>query len=403
MRAMPDGEKRLLISLPSTLSLYIHFPFCLSKCCYCNFNSYAGISGLIPRYLEALLREASLWASSPAPVNTLYFGGGTPSLLTGEQVDYLLEGFCRSFAHAPSEEITLEANPGTLDRKRLEEWKAAGVSRLSLGVQSFEEAELRLLGRLHRAEEAVAAYRLAQETGFDNVNMDLIYALPGQSLAGWQATLEKALELEPEHLSLYCLTLEEDTPLAKVVKSGSLPPPDPDLAAEMYLLAEERLGAEGYEHYEISNWAKPGRSCRHNLIYWKNLPYLGLGAGAHSSLGGYRFYNVLSPQDYVLRLERGDAPSPVPGFFPSGGAIEGVETISPALELGETMILGLRLGEGVDKDVFARRFGIELSEVYEKPVAELLHLGLLQEKGNALQLTPKGRLLGNEVFLRFLP
>lgn len=392
-----------MTSLPSNFSLYLHFPFCLSKCRYCDFNSYAGLNDLIPRYIEALVKEMGLWVDSPASVNTIYFGGGTPSLLSAEQVDYIIRESRQSFALVPTAEITLEANPGTVDKKRLGGWRAAGVNRLSLGVQSFDDEELKLLGRIHTVKEAIEAFRLAREVGFDNVNLDLIYALPRQSLAGWQSTLEKALGLEPEHLSLYSLTLEEDTPLSEDLKKGVLSSPDPDLAAEMYLLAEEVLGKAGYEHYEISNWAEPGKRCRHNLTYWYNLPYLGLGAGAHSCLGGYRFHKVLSPQDYVMRLEGCESPSPLPGLLPRGGAIEAVEEIPPSLEMAETMILGLRLGEGVDKGDFARRFGVELSEEYRGTIEELLGLDLLREKDSALQLTSRGRLLGNEVFWRFLP
>ncbi|MBF8267272.1 MAG: oxygen-independent coproporphyrinogen oxidase [Dehalococcoidia bacterium] len=273
-------------------------------------------------------------------------------------------------------------------------------------MQSLEDPLLKVLGRRHSAQEAVEAYRAARGAGFANISMDLMYGIPYQTLEGWRDTLERVLSLSPEHLSIYCLTLEDGTPLERQVGLGQVPQPDPDLAADMYQMAEELLEQAGYRHYEISNWARPGKESRHNLTYWRNQPYLGVGPGAHSYLGKWRFHNTLSPQEYVRRL--GDTPSPpsvANGISPEAlsqvPTVEGIETIDERLEMAETMMLGLRLEEGIDPEGFARRFGRSLSSVYGEQVQDVTSLGLVEQAEGALRLTPRGRLLGNEVFLRF--
>lgn len=381
------------------ISFYVHIPFCRRKCYYCDFNSYAGLEHLFKPYIEALLREISCLANlyGPEAGESLYFGGGTPSLLPPELIRAVVEGLKENFGLLPGAEITLEANPGTVDKAFLEALLEIGVNRLSLGAQSFNEGELALLGRIHSPEEIEKAFREAREAGFGNVNLDLIYGLPAQSLDSWRVTLEKALELEPEHLSLYALTLEEGVPLAQRIASGELPAPDEDLAAEMYCLAEELLEKAGYEHYEISNWAKPGFACRHNIRYWLNLPYLGFGAGAHSFRGDMRWHNVLHPGEYIEILS-----APEITGFPSPVACE-VEKITPAIEMAETVILGLRLvKEGLSFERFYRRFGMDLRELYGPQIEELVELGLLEIDRERIRLSPRGRLLGNEVFQRFV-
>ena len=269
---------------------------------------------------------------------------------------------------------------------------AAGVNRISLGVQSFDDDELRLLGRVHEADQARQAYHQARAAGFHNLNLDLIFGLPGQTVDRWQATLRQALALAPQHLSLYALTLEEHTPLAGRIACGELPAPDDDLAADMYELAEAELARAGYVHYEISNWARPGFECQHNLIYWRNQPYLGLGAGAHSWLAGCRWANVRVPQTYVEMITGGQQP------------VAESEGIGLALEMAETAILGLRLvEEGVSLGAFRARFGADFAAVYGREVRELVGLGLLEATSNRVRLTRRGRLLGNQVFQRFLP
>lgn len=381
------------------ISFYVHIPFCRKKCYYCDFNSYAGLEGLFQPYIEAMAREISYLAQFPEPEagETIYFGGGTPSLLSPELIGRVIESIKENFGLLSGAEITLEANPGTVARSSLEALLSMGVNRLSLGAQSFHEDELALLGRIHNSEEIKKAFQEAREAGFSNVNLDFIYGIPFQSLEKWRITLEKALELAPEHLSLYALTLEEGTSLAQKVALGEIPRPDEDLAADMYCLAEEMLEKAGYEHYEISNWAKPGFACRHNLRYWLNLPYLGFGAGAHSFRWGMRWHNILEPREYIRILS-----SPEIRGFPSPVACE-VETITLPVEMAETVILGLRLvKEGLSFEEFRRRFGRDFWEIYGPQAEELLELGLLERSERGIRLSPRGRLLGNEVFQRFI-
>jgi oxygen-independent coproporphyrinogen-3 oxidase len=373
------------------IALYIHIPFCQAKCAYCDFNSYAGMEGLFEDYTAALVREMS--QAGPAAVQTIYIGGGTPSVLPLFYLAQTLQAARSSFAVAADAEVSLEANPRTVDAERLCGLRALGITRLSLGVQSLEEEELRLLGRIHSPDQAVEAFSGARWAGFDNINMDLIYGLPGQSTVAWQVTLDRALALEPEHLSLYALTVEEGTRLATEIADGAMPKPDPDIAAEMYDLAERQLSAAGYAHYEISNWARPAEmACRHNLAYWRNEPYLGIGAGAHSWYNRRRWANVAAPAEYTARVLNGQDP------------IEAEETIGPELEVGETMMMGLRLlEEGVAFESFRRRFGFDLRQHFAQALAELAELDLIVADQERIRLSQRGHLLANQVFLRFLP
>jgi oxygen-independent coproporphyrinogen-3 oxidase len=393
-----------------SVSLYVHIPFCQSKCSYCDFNSYAGLDSLIPSYVDALLTEMALWREPTQRMNaaTVFVGGGTPSLLPLAEVERIMTALRQRFRLAADAEVSFEANPGTVDRPYLEGLRSLDVNRLSLGVQSFHDDELATLGRIHTAAEAREAYDTARHAGFDNVNLDLIYGLPRQTMRAWQYTVREAITLQPDHLSLYALTLEEGTPLADDVAGGRLPPPDADLAADMYLWAEDALAAAGYRHYEISNWALPDRHCRHNLACWLNQPYLGLGAGAHSSFGGFRFANVKDPCRYVPLVEgsaKDDArhAEGLPSFLAGLGHVASAEQITPARAMAETVVLGLRLVEGLPLVEFRRRFGQELMSVYGAQVQELEALGLLERADGCLRLTADGRLLGNEAFQRFLP
>ena len=414
------------------LSLYLHIPFCSLKCAYCDFNSYAGLEALVRPYDNALIAEMRLWspAAKGRPVPTVFFGGGTPSLLPIEELERIMSALRESFALEAGAEVTLEANPGTVDLAYLRSLLALGVNRLSLGVQSFHDDELAALDRIHSAAEAKEAYRWAREAGFERVNLDLIYGLPesfdspsaalrpaqDERMERWQATLEQAIELAPEHLSLYALTVEEGTKLAYDIDHGRVPGPDADLQAEMYEWSQERLARAGYRQYEISNWCRAGEECRHNLVYWRNGDWLGLGAGAHSHLRGnqepgarneaYRFANVYSPKQYVERL-KGYAPGTdghdlrsLIGAMPQ---VTFVEEQPPALAMADTLILGLRLNVGVSADAFRERFGQEIDELYGGTLDEMSGLGLLERVNGRVRLTYRGRLLANEVFVRLLP
>ncbi|HET9476407.1 MAG TPA: radical SAM family heme chaperone HemW [Dehalococcoidia bacterium] len=390
------------------LSLYLHIPFCSLKCAYCDFNSYAGLEELIRPYDDALIEEIRLWGEAVRgrPVTTAFFGGGTPSLLPLPEIERIMSALRDAFALQPDAEISLEANPGTVDLPYLRGLLAAGINRLSFGVQSFHDDELRALDRIHSAAEAVEGYRWAREAGFQRVNLDFIYGLVGQSIERWQSTLEQAVALDPDHLSLYALTVEEGTKLAYDVDTGRVPEPDPDVQAEMYEWAMERLDRAGYRQYEISNWALPGQECRHNLVYWRNGDWIGLGAGAHSHLAGHRFANVYSPKQYVERMAKADGVDPA---LPTAALLKAmphvslVERQSGEASMADTAILGLRLNEGLDMPAFEARFGKSLDATYGPAITELSALGLLERENGRLRLTPRGRLLANEVFVRLLP
>lgn len=397
-----------------TLGIYLHVPFCKVRCAYCDFNTYAGLEGLMPAYVEALDSEiqqvgraAALADLGRLEVSTVFFGGGTPSLLPAVQWARLLGSLRRTFALTDDCEISLEANPGTVDAESLAALRTLGVNRLSYGVQSAQPAELAVLDRLHTFEQAVQAVTWARQAGFDNLNLDLIYGIMGQTLEGWQDTLRRALDLTPEHLSLYALTLESGTPMQARGAAGMLPAPDPDTAADMYEWAREELGRLGYRHYEISNWARddggvpgaaPSRACRHNLLTWRLEPYLGLGAGAHGAVPGLRYANVRHPAAYVDRIRTGGATS-----FPLSAAAIETWPVDPETERKERMMLGLRLlEEGVDGAGYQARFGSSLANDFGDTLASLEALGLVEWQAGRVRLTPRAHLLGNQVFVRFV-
>ena len=391
-----------------SIALYVHVPFCETKCPYCDFNTYAGIESLIPDYVAALRAEIERWGrllGRPA-VGTVFFGGGTPSYLPPGDIGSLMRAVFEAFEVYAEAEVTLEANPDDVTAARLASYLEAGINRLSIGVQSLDDHLLETLGRRHSASQAVRAYRAAVDAGYDSVSIDLMYGLPPQGLDSWRQTLSAAADLGPEPISMYCLTLESGTPMSQWVESGRLPEPDPDLAADMYLLAEEAMEGRAYRHYEISNWARPGKESRHNLTYWRNQPYLGVGPGAHSYLAGVRFHNVKSPRAYTRLLEGGGNGTALEGSLSeehirSVPVVESVEPIGRQLEMAETMMLGLRLDTGVESAAFEKRFGTTLQHAYPDTLQELESAGLLVTSGAGVRLTGRGRLLGNEVFSRF--
>jgi oxygen-independent coproporphyrinogen III oxidase len=391
------------------LSLYLHIPFCDTKCSYCDFNSYAGLESLIPAYTAALCTELRLWPArcGEARVPTVFFGGGTPSLTPLPQMRTIVVTLRDSYRIERDAEISLEANPGTVDAAYLRGLRLLGINRLSLGVQSFDDAELRALDRVHSAAQAAEALAAARTGGFENVNLDLIYGLAGQTIAGWKRNVIHALSLRPEHLSLYALTVEEGTGLFSAVRHGTAPSPDLDLQADMYELAQELLASAGYEQYEISNWALPGYACRHNLTYWRNGRWLGLGAGAHSSIDRYRFSDARSPQAYIDRVgETAKAGFQVAGDGPIFAGMRQVvwnEPVDDATAMSDTVILGLRLIEGVSPNEFRRRHGRDPMSVFGDAIRECEDLHLLTLADGRLRLTRSGLLLANEVFTRLLP
>lgn len=394
----------------AALSLYLHVPFCSLKCSYCDFNSYAKLDELVPDFVGALCAELALWApvAKGRPVETVFFGGGTPSLLPLPDIERIMSALRDNYALADGAEITLEANPGTADRDYFGGLLAAGVNRLSIGFQSLHDEELAALDRIHSAQEAVQCYRWARDAGFARVNLDLIYGLPEQPMTAWQENVERAIELAPEHISAYALTVEDGTKLAYDVEHGTVPPPDGDLQAEMYEWAGRRLSEAGYQQYEISNWSRPGEVCRHNLVYWRNGEWLALGPGAHSHWGGHRFADVYSPRQYVQLVAEAAKEPPAPDAEPSAvlaamRQVTFVDRQPPELQMADTAILALRLNAGLDLGAFKERFGRRFEDVYPQVLADTLEMGLLERENGRLRLTDRGRYVANEVFIRLLP
>jgi oxygen-independent coproporphyrinogen-3 oxidase len=394
----------------------LHIPFCSHRCAYCDFNTVAGLENLVPAYTQALCQEIQAVAAAAGgrlPVETIFFGGGTPSLLTACQLEQILVALRDAFDLSPTAEISLEANPGTLSPEYLRALRQTGLNRLSLGVQSANPFELHFLERQHDYPQVIQSVAWARRAGFDNLNLDLIFGLPGQELASWQHTLELALGLQPEHFSLYSLTIEHGTPLEHWSRRGLVVEPDPDQAADMYEWASQRLEQAGYIQYEISNWAKERQdqllACRHNLQYWRGLPYLGLGAGAHGYAAGHRTVNVLAPTAYIQRLSPADQLSSRPLPFPRTPATQSIHAIDRQAEMGEFMFMGLRLvEEGVAQAAFLQRFGQRLEEAYQAQIDRLVRRKLLEwapaagDPQACLRLTKAGRLLGNQAFIEFV-
>ena len=384
--------------LLETASLYLHIPFCHTRCHYCDFNTYAGILPLREPYVRALLTEiaatgtlARLPSGRPRRSRTIFFGGGTPSLLSVEQITRILNACSTSFSVDEGAEITLEANPGTLSQEQLAGLRTAGINRLSMGAQSFDAQLLKTLGRIHSPEEITQAMQYARAAGFTSINLDFMFGLPGQTMRHWRETLDRALDLHPEHLSLYSLIIEEGTPFYTWTREGSITPADEDLCADMYEYADERLQAAGYENYEISNWSLPGHQSRHNLTYWHNLPYLGMGAGAYSFFGNRRFSNVRAPLEYIRLLRAGQRPE-----------VES-EIVDRAQAMSETAFLALRTARGLHLPTFEQRFAEPFTRFVGNRLQLVEEAGLLEHDHDWLRLSKRGRLLGNEVFLRLLP
>jgi putative oxygen-independent coproporphyrinogen III oxidase len=366
----------------SQAGLYVHVPFCLTRCGYCDFNTYAGLDHLAGRYVQALCREAGIWAPDweQESLVSIFFGGGTPTTLPAATLVSLLDDLRMSFAVEADAEVTVEANPDTVDEAYLTAIREGGVTRLSMGVQSFDPHVLAALERIHSPESARRAFDAARVAGYDDVNIDLIYGASGESLDSWRRTLEQAVELAPEHVSAYALTIEPATGLGRKVAAGLTPPPDPDVQADMYEMTCESLGGAGYEHYEVSNWARPGRRCRHNMGYWEGRPYLGLGAGAHSFRDGVRWWNVRPPQQYMSMVAAGNRP------------MGGEERLSDEERRIERLLLGLRTADGVPSEW-----------VNQLRAAEFVADGLATCRGARVALTDSGLLLANELVLALTP
>ncbi|MBI4687884.1 MAG: radical SAM family heme chaperone HemW [Nitrospirae bacterium] len=370
-------------------SLYVHIPFCLKRCAYCDFVSSIYNPEKETAYIEALKNEIqSLKISSP--LISLYIGGGTPTALSTDSLSDLIAHIFKNIQFVKDAEATIEANPGTLDKKKLEIVRHAGINRVSLGVQSFNDNELASLGRLHTSKEAKDAVYLIKGAGFENFGIDLIYGVPSQDSRSWEETLNTAVSLKPKHISSYELTLEDDTLLYEYVKNGKMKLPSEEEIINMYNYAIDYLKAEGFIHYEISNFAMPGYSCRHNLNYWDRGEYYGAGVGAVSFIKGKRFRNTPDIKDYINTVRNGDSP------------VVEAEDITEDKALVEAIFLGLRKAEGINLEYFSKTYKKDILGLYSKEINELLNEGLIVIEGNKLKLTRKGLLLSNEVFTMFM-
>ncbi len=393
-------QKTFLLPSPmNSLSLYLHIPFCRHRCAYCDFNTYTSLFELHEAYAQALVQEIKQVAGAERrPAHTIFFGGGTPSLMPSHTLEWILTAVRQHFTLSPTAEITLEANPGTVDAAYLAALRALGVNRLSFGVQSAVASELVLLEREHNFATVIEAVHLARTAGFANLNLDLIYGVPGQTLASWETSLQAALSLQPTHISLYCLTIEPGTPMERWLRNGRIQPPDPDLAADQYERAGEQMAAAGLQQYEISNWALPGHECQHNLTYWRNGEYLGFGAGAHGHAAGYRYEVVKQPRVYIRRMQ-----NPQPQPYPLSSAIAEKHPIGRSEAMSDTVITQLRLlQEGLDLITFTNKFGESFDTVYPGVVEQLTDWGLVAVENSHLKLTQNGRFLSNQVFYRFV-
>ena len=372
----------------SKAGIYLHIPFCRSRCSYCDFATDVYKNGeTVERYVSALTKEIKNFPVKET-IDTIYFGGGTPSLLSPSQLEKILDAIHRTFSVDPNSEITMEMNPATVTPETLREYKIAGVNRASFGAQTFDDAELKRLGRRHTAQDVRETIELLRSAGFENVSFDLIAGLPRQTLKHWERNLDEALKLKPEHLSLYLLEIHEATPLAEQIRSKRQPMPDEDLSAEMYELMLEKVSEKGYEQYEISNFALPNFESKHNSKYWTLDTVFGFGCSAHSFDGQKkRWANERDTLKYVETIEKNLSP---------------IVEQSEIDQKSEYVFLGLRLSAGIDLDEYKKRFGADLTEEYAEDLKRFGEAELIEISENRLKLTNKGYLFSNEVFAVFV-
>ena len=371
----------------SDLGLYIHIPFCLKKCGYCSFVSYEKCDHLYDDYVDALIKEIRKADTGNRKVKTVYFGGGTPSLLKPQHIYNIMDVIYDKCDVAGDAEITMEANPGTVDHVKLRDFRECCINRLSLGIQSTDDDDLRYLERIHDRATALQAIKDASKV-FDNVSCDLIYGLPQRSIDTWEKVLREVSSMEIKHISMYALTLEDDTPLGKKIAEGKAAPLSEDQEADEYeLIDKTRIP---FEQYEISNWSKRGYESKHNVNYWERGDYLGFGVAAHSCMGRVRSANTSDITKYLDSLKKGDSPE------------EFREELNDEKILGETVMLALRMAKGVSINDIKTIFNVEFEDKYKNEIRDLAGLGLIERTEIGYKLTKKGRLLGNQVFVRFI-
>jgi oxygen-independent coproporphyrinogen-3 oxidase len=370
--------------------VYVHIPFCRHRCNYCDFNTYEGQDDIHASYVDALVRHIETFPGDTSPATSVFFGGGTPTLLDPRQNARILSAIKDRVGIVSGAEITIEANPETVDVAKFEGLLDAGFERVSIGIQSLVPRVLLGLGRTHSPEVALDAIAAARTAGFEDVNADLIYGSPWETEDDWRTSLEGVIAAAPDHISAYALTVEEGTPLHTLVATGRTPDVDPDVQAARHTIADELLSAAGYERYEVSNWARPGRASRHNVLYWSGGDYLGFGAGAHAHRSGRRYWSTRLPRDFVAAVSSGDTVE------------AGNETLAPEERAIEALTLGLRLRSGVDVEAFGRLFGTDAIGTRAQAIADLVGLQLLERDGPWLRLTDEATMIANEVFTRLL-
>ncbi|MQG18832.1 MAG: radical SAM family heme chaperone HemW [SAR202 cluster bacterium] len=394
------------------IGLYIHIPFCETKCSYCDFNTYSGIENLLPKYIEAICTEIKLWGHiiSSEKINTIFLGGGTPSYIPPESLGEIFQTINEEMDTTQCTEITIESNPNDLaDIKKLEYFREIGINRISIGIQSFNDNHLKKMSRRHSAIEGINAIKNAESAGFTNINIDLMFGLPNQTKSEWLKTLEIIPTLPIQHVSIYCLTVEENTPLFHQINSGIVANPDQDLAAEMYEITSDFMKQHNFRHYEISNWAKNNMLCTHNLTYWKNQQFIGIGPGAHSSLFQYRFSNIESPKRYIQKLKLNEnfkkthiQSENIKEILHSIPTTENFEKQDSKTMISDTLIMGLRLDNGININEIEKKFNIKIEKIFPGKINQLVSQNLILINNNQIKLSEKGKLLGNEVFLNFL-
>ena len=371
-------------------SIYIHIPFCATKCHYCAFNTYTFHKEQAKAYLQALRTEMELYTSKTEQLQTIFIGGGTPSILSANALAQLLTDTRQHFRITPDAEITVECNPGTVDTEKLRIMRDNGVNRLSFGLQAMQDETLKRLGRIHTVAEFLESYQLARENGFENINIDLIFALPDQTMEAWQDTLNSVIALEPDHISAYNLVMEEATPFYEWWQASELHLPSEDTEADMFQYTIETLTAHGYNHYEICNFARPNHFARHNLVYWNNQPCIGLGAGACGYINGIRYSNIRGIAPYINKLSKRNKP------------IADTEHLTGNAEKAETLMLALRKREGISLTDYQNRFSEDIEVVFGDILKKWIDLQLLERTATHLRLTRRGLFLANEVFLELM-
>ncbi|SDY66297.1 radical SAM family heme chaperone HemW [Thermoactinomyces sp. DSM 45892] len=374
-------------------AIYLHIPFCTHKCFYCDFTAYVVEGQPVEEYLTAIDREMEVTVNQvpPEEIDAIFIGGGTPTVLTPSQMKRFLTSIRQHFPNwSPHMEYTIEANPGTTTPELLDVMREGGINRISFGAQTFREELLKDIGRIHGVSDIERSVRQAREAGFENLSLDLMFGLPKQTVQDVQDTLERAVALQPEHFSAYSLKVEEGTLFHHLYERKELPLPNEDDEAQMYLLTRQYLGQNGYDQYEVSNFAKPGKASRHNKTYWHNEEYYGLGTGAHGYMNGVRFANIKGVKEYNVRLQKGERP------------VAESYQVDLNEDIENFMILGLRLMEGVSKDTFRERYHLEMEKVFGHVILPWIEKGLLQWQGDRLVLTEQGLMFGNDVFASFL-